>query len=108
LKPTKVENVFVNNAEENTHVKKNQEVIREYLIDQFKGFELTDTPDRPISHMFTVMKSSEERYRLKVAWPQISNRSNTPSMIKQLLVAHDIAGRMKATSQGEYFSWGYH
>ena len=33
LKPTKVENVFVNNAEENTHVKTNQEVIREYLIE---------------------------------------------------------------------------
>ena len=98
----------MSNAEENTHVIKNQEVIREYLISQFKGFELTDTPDRPLSHTFTVTKSSEERYKLKVAWPQISDSSNTPEMIKQLLVTRDIAGRMRATSQGEYFSWGNH
>jgi len=98
----------VSNTEENIHVKKNQEVIRECLIGQFKGFELTDTPDRPLSHTFTVTKSSEERYKLKVAWPQISERSNTPAKIKQLLVTHDIAGRMRATSQGKYFSWGNH
>jgi hypothetical protein len=108
LKPTKVENVFVNNAEEYTHVKKNQEVIREYLIGQFKGFELTDTPHRPLSHMFTVTKSSEERYKLKVAWPQLSDRSNTPEKTIQRLVTDDVAGRMRAKSQGEYFSWGYH
>lgn len=92
--------------EEAIHVKQNQEVIREYLTCQFKGFELTDTPDRPLSHMFTVTKSSEERYKLKVAWPQISDRSNTPAKITQLLVTHCVADRMRATSQGEYFSWG--
>ena len=48
------------NEDEETRVKQNQEAIREYLIGQFKGFELTDTPDRPLSHMFTVTKSSEE------------------------------------------------
>jgi hypothetical protein len=58
--------------------------------------------------MFTVTKSSEERYKLKVAWPQISDRSNTPAKIKQLLVTNDVASRMRATSQGEYFAWGNH
>ena len=96
------------NEDEETRVKQNQEVIREYLIGQFKGFELTDTPDRPLSHMFTVTKSSEEQYKLKVSWPQISDRSNTPVKIKQLLVTHDVASRMRATSQGEYFAWGKH
>jgi hypothetical protein len=94
--------------EEAIRVQENQEVIREYLIGQFKGFELTDTPDRPLSHMFTVTKSPEERYKLKVAWPQISDRSSTPAKIKQLLVTNDVAGRMRATSQGEYFAWGKH
>ena len=89
-------------------VEQNQEVIREYLIGEFKGFELTDTPDRPLSHTFTVTKSSEERYKLKVAWPQISGRSNTPQSIKQLLVINNVAARMRATSQGEYFAWGKH
>jgi len=95
-------------VEENTHVKKNQEVIREYLIGQFKGFELTDTPDRPVSHMFTVTKSSDERYKLKVSWPQLSDESNTPERTKQRLVTDDVAGRMKGKSQGEHFSWGKH
>jgi hypothetical protein len=41
-----------------------------------------------------------------VAWPQLSDRSNTPEKTKQRLVIDDVAGRMKAKSQGEYFSWG--
>ena len=89
-------------------VKQNQQVIRDYLIDQFKGFEVTDMPNPPVVHLFIVTKSSEERYGLKVAWPLISDRSHTPATIKQLLVTHDVAGRMRATSQGEYFAWGKH
>jgi CheY-like chemotaxis protein len=89
-------------------VKENQQVIRDYLIDQFKGFDITDMPNPPILHLFIVTKSSEERYGLKVAWTQISDRSNTPATIKQLLVADDVAGRMRATSQGEHFAWGNH
>jgi hypothetical protein len=91
---------------EDTFVKENQQVIRDYLIGKFKGFEVTDLPNPPLSHMFIVTKSSEEQYRVKVAWLQISDRSNTPAKIKQLLVAHDVAGRMRGKSQGEYFAWG--
>jgi hypothetical protein len=92
--------------ENNAHIEANLEVIREYLIGQFKGFELTDTPDRPISHTFTVTKSSDERYQLKVSWPQLSDQSNTSEWTKERLVIGDVAGRMKGKSQGEYFSWG--
>jgi hypothetical protein len=91
---------------EDAFVKENQEVIRDYLIGQFRGFELTDTPNHPLSHMFIVTRSSEERYRVKVTWPQISDSSNTPARIEQLLIAHDVAGRMRGKSQGEYFAWG--
>jgi hypothetical protein len=35
-----------------------------------------------------------------VTWPQISDSSNNPAKIKQLLVAHDIAGRIRGKSQG--------
>ena len=31
------------NTEHNAHIQANLEVIREYLIGQFKGFEVTDT-----------------------------------------------------------------
>jgi len=98
----------MSNEEEATRVKQNQQVIREYLIGQFKGFELTDKPDRPLSHMFTVTKSADERYQLKVFWPQLSDNKNTPERTKQRLVTDDVAGRMKGKSQGEYFLWGKH
>ena len=88
------------------HVEANLEVIREYLIGQFKGFELIDRPDRHSSHTFTVTKSADERYQVKVSWPQLSDTNNTPERTKQRLVTDDVAGRMKGKSQGEYFSWG--
>ena len=91
---------------EDAFVKANQQVIRDYLIGNFKGFEVTDTPNPPLSHMFIVTRSSEEQYSVKVPWPQISDSGNTPARIEQLLVAHDVAGRMRGKSQGEYFSWG--
>ena len=91
---------------EDAFVNENQQVIRDYLIRKFKGFEVTDTPNPPLSHMFIVTRSSEERYSVKVTWAQISDRSNTPAKMKQLLVAHDVAGRMRGKSQGEHFIWG--
>jgi len=91
---------------EDAFVKENQQVIRDYLIGQFKGFEVTDTPNPPLSHMFIVTRSSDERYSVKVRWPQISDSRTTPAMMKQLLFAHDVAGRMRGKSQGEYFAWG--
>ena len=94
--------------EDDPHVKANLEVIREYLGRQFKGFELTEKGDGPLSHTFTVEKSSDERYKLKVSWPQLSEKSNTPERTKQRLVTDDVAGRMKGKSQGEYFWWGKH
>ena len=92
--------------EDEAHIEANLEVIRLYLIGRFKGFELADTPNRPLSHTFTATKSSEERYQLKVSWPQLSDHGNTPEITKQRLVTDDVAGRMKGKSKGEYFLWG--
>ena len=91
-----------------TFIEENQQVIRDYLVSQFKGFEVTDTPNPPLSHMFIVTRSSDERYRVKVAWRQISDSGNNPAKLKRLLIAHDVAGRMRGKSQGEYFSWGHY
>jgi hypothetical protein len=88
------------------HVEANLEVIGEYLIGQFKGFEVAEERDAPLSYMFTVTKSSDERYQLKVSWPPLSDQSNTPERTKQRLVTDDVAGKTKGKSQGEYFSWG--
>ena len=94
--------------ENKAHIEANLEVIREYLIGHFKGFELTEKRDRPLAYTFTVTKSSDERYQVKVSWPQLSDQSNTPERTKHRLVTDDVAGRMKGKSQGEYFSWGRH
>ena len=87
-------------------VEANLEVIREFLCIQFKGFGLTEKPDAPRSHTFTVTKSADQQYHLKVYWSQLSDQSNTPESTQQRLVTDDVAGRMKGKSQGEYFSWG--
>lgn len=90
------------------HVEANVAAIREYLEIQFKGFGLTDKPDAPRSHTFIVTKSSDQEYKLKVYWSQLSDQSHTPERTQQRLVADDVAGRMRGKSQGEYFSWGKH
>ena len=91
--------------EDEAHIEANLEVIREYLIGQFKGFGLAEKPDAPLSYTFTVTKSADEQYHLKVYWAQLSDQSHTPERTKKRLVADDVAGRMKGKSQGEYFSW---
>ena len=83
----------------------NQQVIRDYLISQFKGFDVNDTPNPPLSHMFVVTRFSDEKYTVKIAWRLISDSSITPAKLKSLLLAHDVAGPMRGKSQGEYFSW---
>jgi hypothetical protein len=94
--------------ENKPHVEANAEVIRKYLRSQFREFGLTEKPDAPLSHTFTVTKSSDQQYHLKVYWSQLSDQSHTPERTQQRLVTDDVAGRMKGKSQGEYFSWGYH
>ena len=42
------------------HIEANLEVIREYLIVQFKGFELTEKRAAPLSYTFTMTKSSDQ------------------------------------------------
>lgn len=97
-----------NEEEEETHVQLNQQVIRDYLLGQFVGCQLTqDLPDRPLFHWFTVTHSkSAAQYRLKVAWPQLSDRDNTPEKNKRRLVMEDVAKQMRA-AKGQYLTWGW-
>lgn len=91
--------------DEDTRVQENLEVIQGYLLGQFKGFDQTDISNHPHSHTFTVTRSYDESYKLKVSWKQLSDRSNTPEKIKKRLVIDDVAGRMRRKSQGETFWW---
>ena len=94
--------------EDDSHVQENMEVIREYLCRQFKGFGLTEEPNAPLSYTFTVTRSSDEEYKLKVYSSELSDRSQTPERTQQRLVTDDVAGRMRGKSQGEYFTWRQH
>ena len=76
----------MSNEGEKARIQVNVEVIRDYLRSEFKGFELTDKLESSFRHLFTVMKSSDERYQLKVSCPQLSDQSNTPERTKQRLV----------------------
>jgi hypothetical protein len=44
--------------ETNAHIEANLEVIRLYLIGQFKGFDLTDTSSYPFSHTNEISKGT--------------------------------------------------
>ena len=92
--------------ENKAHIEATLEIIREYLESQFKGFGLTERPDAPRSHTFTVTKSADQQYHLKVYWSQLSDQGNTPERTQQRLFTDDVAGRMRGKSQGEYSSWG--
>ena len=94
--------------EDDSHVQANMEVIREYLCRQFKGFGLTEQANAPLSYTFTMTRSSDEEYKLKVYSSQLSDRSHTPERTQQRLVTDDVAGRMRGKSQGEYFTWRQH
>ena len=96
------------NNEDDPHIQANMEVIREYLCSQFKGFGLTEEPHAPLSYTFTMTRSSDEEYKLKVYWSQLADQNHTPERTQQRLVADDVAGRMRGKSQGEYFTWRQH
>jgi hypothetical protein len=66
----------MHNEEEETRVKQNQQAIRDYLLDQFKGFERTkDKQDGSLCHLFTVTNSKTyTQYTLKVSGPRLSDR----------------------------------
>jgi len=93
------------NDDEDNRVQENLEVIQEYLLSQFKGFDQTATPNRPTSYTFTLTRSYDESYKLKVSWKQLADRSNTPEKLKKRLAIDDVAGRMRQKSQGETFWW---
>lgn len=94
-----------------SHEEENQKAIQEYLKDQFKGFEVTERPEHPLYHWFTVTilkppAKQSEQYKLRVAWPKISDHNNSPEKIARQLVLDEVANRMRAKPQGDYLSWG--
>ena len=98
----------MSNEEEKIRIEQNLQVIREYLIGQFKGFELTkDRSDGSLDHWFTMTDTkSGTQYTLKVLCLKLSDRDKSPEKIKRQLDIEEVANKMRAAPKGKYFRWG--
>ena len=99
----------MHNEEEETRITQNQQAIRDYLLDQFKGFELTkDKPEGSLYHWFTVTNiKAYTQYTLKVSGARLSDRGQHSEHIKHQLDLDNVAGNMRDTEKGGHFSWGW-
>lgn len=88
-------------------VHQNLKVIREYLLKAFPGFNLTeDTAEPRVCHRFTLTNAkSFEQFRLKVGWVRLSELSSDGEMMRRLLVASGLAGKMRQEKSAQYYYW---
>lgn len=95
--------------EEQDRIHENLKIIREYLMKGFPGFDMTeDTSDPSLCHKFTMTRlKTYEQFKLKVGWPRLSDKSNTPDKTKRSLEHGDVTGKMRKMrdGKGQYFYW---
>jgi len=86
-------------------IKKNLAVIRGYLKIRFPGCVITEESDPSTYHMFIVTNEKlHKRYKLKVSWLRLSDRSNTQEKTRAELDRIDAAGCMIQAGDG-WFDW---
>jgi hypothetical protein len=97
----------MSNEEEEQRIASNLDVIHTYLTRQFPGFDVPPGKSNPsMYHTFTVTNlTTHTSYILRVTWPRLSDRSNTPEKIELWLLRDHVADGMRATENGGYFSW---
>lgn len=89
-------------------IKKNLAVIRGYLKIRFPGCVITEESDPSTYHTFIVTNEKvHKRYKLKVSWFRLSDRSNTQEKTRAELDHMDVAGCMiQAGERSEdWFDW---
>jgi len=86
-------------------IKKNLAVIRGYLKIRFPGCVVTEESDPSTYHTFIVTNEKlHKRYKLKVSWFRLSDRSNTQEKTRGELDRMDVAGCMIQAGDG-WFDW---
>ena len=92
--------------DEQQRTQQSLKIIREYLTKEFPGFKLTeDTSDARICHRFSVTDlKTYQQFKLKVGWPRLSDKSNTPDTLLRSLVHGDVAHKMRRL-KGDYLYW---
>jgi hypothetical protein len=92
--------------DEQQRILDNLKTIREYLMNEFASFEMTeDTSDPSILHKFTLTNAkTHEQFKLKVGWPRLSDKSNNPQKLQRSLIHGDVARKMRQ-HRGQYLYW---
>ena len=87
-------------------IQHNLEIIREHLLREFAGFNITeDMSDAPICHRLTMTNlATYQQYKLKVGWRRLSDKTSTPERTHSSLVHGDVAHKMRK-SKGDYLYW---
>ncbi len=83
-------------------------VIRAYLVKSFPNYQITEDEETPSTcwrFTLTQLRPAYESFKLKVWWPRLADRKNTPQSIERSLIAEDVAAEMRKV-KGEYFPWG--
>ena len=92
--------------DEQERIQLNLNTIREYLVNGFPGFKLTeDASDPSVCHRFTMTDvKTFQQYKLKVEWPRLSDVFSDPERINRSLVHGDVVGKMRE-AKGHYLYW---
>jgi hypothetical protein len=92
--------------DEQERIQHNLKIIREHLLREFPGFNMTeDTSDPPICHRFTMTNlTTYQQYKLKVGWRRLSDKTSTSERTLSSLVHGDVAHKMRRL-KGDYLYW---
>jgi len=93
------------NSAEQERIEANLDIIRTYLKSKFLNYTITEKSAPGIYHMFIVTSVElYESHMLKVMWPRLSDRSNTPAKTQAALDMDAVANGM-IQAGGNYFQW---
>lgn len=84
-------------------IQRNLKVIRKYLMAAFQGFDMWDEAEARICHKFILTNpKTSEAFKLKVMWGRISDDSTDGETLLKLMVASDVAGKLR---EEKYYYW---
>lgn len=91
---------------EQERIQQNLKTIREYLLNAFPGFHMTeDASDPTVCHRFTMTNvKTFEQYKLKVEWHRLSDVLSNPDRTDRSLVHGDVVRKMR-DAKGHYLYW---
>ncbi len=91
--------------EERQWIEENLAVISAYLKKNFPHYTIKEQSAPSLYHMFIVTSVElNATHMLKVMWPRLSDRMNTPAATQAALELDEVANEM-IQAGGNYFQW---